>query len=65
MNEDNYLNELVEKTDIKESDIFNDEDSPYKDDFTTTIEFYKETLEILRKFGIEKKYQMAILCNTK
>lgn len=56
MNEDNYINELIEKTDIKEDDIFNYEDSPYIDDFTTTIEFYIETLEILRKFGIEKVF---------
>ena len=56
MNEDNYLSELIGKTNIKYCDIFNYEDSPYKDDFRSTIDFYKKTLEILQKFGIGKSY---------
>lgn len=56
MNEDNYINELIEKTDIKKNDIFNYEDSPYKDDFESTIKFYRKTLVIAQKYGIGKSY---------
>lgn len=56
MNIDEYLIELIKKTDIKESDIFYFEDSPYKSDFTETLTFYKETLEIAHKYGIEKSF---------